>query len=210
MADIITDISSIPVETHPWEPFMPSGAKVLIMGTFPPKPTRWSMDFYYPNFINDFWRITGLLFFNDPMHFVIPGKKSFDLPAIKAFLNERGIALHDSCHRIRRLRDNASDKYLDVVEPVDLPSLLTAIPECHVLATTGERAAQVIAGLTDTEVPCMGYMTVADYQPSAWSEPRRINIWRMPSTSRAYPLPLTAKADHYRRLFQDAALQMQP
>lgn len=44
-------------ETHPWPPFIPPHAKILIMGTFPPAPNRWSMDFYYPNCQNDFWRI---------------------------------------------------------------------------------------------------------------------------------------------------------
>ncbi|GFI38574.1 hypothetical protein IMSAGC016_00339 [Muribaculaceae bacterium] len=24
------------IESHPWQPFIPDGAKVLIMGTFPP------------------------------------------------------------------------------------------------------------------------------------------------------------------------------
>ena len=52
-------------ETHPWEPFIPPGAKILIMGTFPPGKHRWSMDFYYPNKTNDFWFMMGLIFFDD-------------------------------------------------------------------------------------------------------------------------------------------------
>jgi G:T/U-mismatch repair DNA glycosylase len=28
------------------------------------------MDFYYPNFINDHWRIEGLIFFGNKDHFV--------------------------------------------------------------------------------------------------------------------------------------------
>ena len=39
----------MPLERHPWPPFLPEGAKVLIMGTFPPGNHRWSMNFYYPN-----------------------------------------------------------------------------------------------------------------------------------------------------------------
>ena len=36
----------------------------------PLKPKRWCMDFYYPNFINDHWRIEGEVFFADRNHFV--------------------------------------------------------------------------------------------------------------------------------------------
>ena len=44
----------LPLERHPWPPFIPEGAKVLVMGTFPPGNHRWSMEFYYPNRTNDF------------------------------------------------------------------------------------------------------------------------------------------------------------
>ena len=33
-----------------------------------------------------------------------------------------------------------------------------------------------------------------------------LDIWRMPSTSRAYPLPLAAKAEHYATLFRSAGI----
>ena len=45
------------VEYHPLRPFLPENAKVLFLGSFPPQRKRWCMDFYYPNFINDHWRI---------------------------------------------------------------------------------------------------------------------------------------------------------
>ena len=55
----------IKTEIHPLEPFFPQGARLLMMGSFPPKRERWKMDFYYPNFQNDMWRIFGLVFFDD-------------------------------------------------------------------------------------------------------------------------------------------------
>ena len=61
--------TNIPIERHPWEPFVPENSRVLILGAFPPKSNRWSMEFYYPNRINDFWRIIGLVFFADKDHF---------------------------------------------------------------------------------------------------------------------------------------------
>lgn len=53
------------IESHPFEPFLPEGAKILMLGTFPPAEHRWCMPFYYPNFQNDMWRIMGILFFDD-------------------------------------------------------------------------------------------------------------------------------------------------
>lgn len=155
------------------------------------------MDFYYPNYINDFWRIMGLLFFGNPLKLVDAEHKTFRLPEIKQLLCERGIAMNDTGAAVRRLRDNASDKYLEIVEPVDLSALLQKMPLCHTVATTGEKAAGVIASLTSTEVPRMGEMTVAA---------DGLEIWRMPSTSRAYPLKLEKKAEFYARMFRHAGI----
>lgn len=186
--------NSAEIETHPWEPFIPEGARILIMGTFPPGQHRWSMDFYYPNRTNDFWKVMGLLFLGDKEALYDAGRRSFDLDAIVRLLNDRKIALNDTGHRIRRLKGNASDKYLEIVTPVDLFGLLGRMPQCHAVATTGEKAAGVIASLTDTIVPKTGEF-VRDAAHG-------LNIWRMPSTSRAYPLPVEQKAEIYGRMFR--------
>ena len=52
------------IESHPLEPFLPGNAILLMLGSFPPQKKRWSMDFFYPNWSNDMWRIFGLVFFN--------------------------------------------------------------------------------------------------------------------------------------------------
>lgn len=184
-------------ETHPWPPFIPQGAKILIMGTFPPKSNRWSMNFYYPNRINDFWRIMGRIFHDDKDFFWNPDLKAFDLESIKQMLREHHIALNDTGAEVRRLRDNASDKYLDIIRHVDLKSLLVRIPDCIAIATTGEKAAEVIAQLTDTVAPKMGQFV-------EWKndEQKNIKIFRMPSTSRAYPLALEKKAEYYAEMFR--------
>ncbi|MBD5231341.1 MAG: uracil-DNA glycosylase family protein [Bacteroidales bacterium] len=187
----------IDIETHPWPPFAPPGAKILIMGTFPPGAHRWSMDFYYPNRTNDFWYMMGLIFYGDPRALCMPDSKEFDLPRIKQLLTERGIALNDTGYRIRRLKGNASDKFLEIVEPVHLRELLAKLPDCHTLATTGEKAAGVIAELTSTPAPKMGEcVESAD----------GLTIWRMPSTSRAYPLALAKKAEYYGKMFRQAGI----
>ena len=48
-------------ERHPLEPFLPENARLLMLGSFPPKRIRWSMEFFYPNLQNDMWRIVGYL-----------------------------------------------------------------------------------------------------------------------------------------------------
>ncbi len=184
----------IMLERHPFEPWVPDDARVLIMGTFPPQPKRWSMEFYYPNRTNDFWYMMGLIYYGDRNALLVPGTKDFDLPRIKELLNREGIALHDTGRLIRRLAGNASDKFLEIVEPVDLEALLSRMPHLRAIATTGEKAAGVLASLTGTEAPKMG-------EKVRWEE-RGIDLWRMPSTSRAYPLALDKKAAYYRRLLE--------
>ena len=101
------------VEWHPLKPFLPENARVLFLGSFPPQRKRWCMDFYYPNFINDHWRIEGQVFFGDRNHFVDLEKKRFKLEEIVAFCLSKGIAFFDTSTAIRRLKDNASDKFLE-------------------------------------------------------------------------------------------------
>lgn len=199
MSEIIEEKEPI-VERHPFQPFIPKDATMLIMGTFPPKPNRWAMEFYYPNRTNDFWRMMGLVFFDNEFRFYDPATKQFLVHDIKIFLEERGIALSDTGARARRLRDNASDKFLDIVETVNLESLMSLMPNCRYIATTGEKAAEIIAQLTSTEAPKMGACVKGDFCG------RELEMWRMPSTSRAYPLAVAAKAEFYKRFFKSAGV----
>ena len=132
------------IEYHPLIPFLPVNAKVLFLGSFPPQRKRWCIDFYYPNFINDHWRIEGAVFFADRNHFVLPDAKRFNLEAIVTFCQERGIAFFDTATAVRRLKDNAADQYLEVVEPTDLHALLRQLPSLEVIVTTGQKATEVL------------------------------------------------------------------
>ncbi len=195
----------LPLETHPFPPFVPENAKVLIMGTFPPGPHRWSMEFYYPNKTNDFWKVMGIIFYDDPDALYDKSTGTFKLEEIKKLLNEKGIALHDTGHKIRRLQGNASDKFLEIVEPVDLGALLDRMPGLKATATTGEKAAGVISELTHTPAPKMGeHVSMRESTDNPFG--RDFNIWRMPSTSRAYPLAPAKKAAYYAELFKSVGI----
>ena len=100
----------IGIETHPFAPFVPRDARLLMLGTFPPARKRWCMEFYYPNFQNDMWRIFGYIYFDDKNHFVVQGKRTFDVAALKAFLTAKRVAISDTALRVRRTKNTASDK----------------------------------------------------------------------------------------------------
>lgn len=189
-----------PVERHPFEPFLPENAKVLMLGSFPPQAKRWSMEFYYPNFINDMWRILGLIFFGDKNRFVDITAKKFKLEEIVDFCTETGIAMYDTATAVRRLKDNASDKFLEVVTPTDIPALLMKIPKCQAIVTTGEKATDTLCITFGTAAPSTGEYSGFHF------ESRPMRLYRMPSSSRAYPLPLEQKTAAYHRLFSDLGM----
>ena len=185
------------IEKHPLEPFLPAKAKLLMLGSFPPQKKRWSMDFYYPNLNNDMWRIFGILFFDDKDYFLNETRKAFCRERIIDFLNEKGIALFDTASSIRRLQDNASDKFLEVVEATDVTALLRQLPECKAIVTTGQKATDTLRQQINVEEPKVG-----DYSEFIF-EGRAMRLYRMPSSSRAYPLALDKKATAYRIMYQD-------
>lgn len=187
------------VEYHPLRPFLPETAKVLFLGSFPPQRKRWCMEFYYPNFINDHWRIEGEVFFGDKNHFVDLQAKRFKLDEIVAFCQEKGLAFFDTSTAIRRLQDNASDKFLEVVEPTDIRALLQQLPHCCAIVTTGEKATETICASLD--IPTIPKVNTYVPISSIIHHPSSISLWRLPSSSRAYPLSFDKKVEAYRQMF---------
>ena len=187
----------LPIEEHPLEPFLPANAKLLMLGSFPPQKKRWSMDFFYPNLQNDMWRIFGLLFFDDKEHFLLPGKKAFNKEYLIEFLTEKGIALYDTATSVRRLQDNASDKFLEVVEPTDIRLLLKQLPQCQAIITTGQKATDIIRNQIEVDEPKVGESCPFTF------EDRMMQLYRMPSSSRAYPMAIEKKATAYRFMLSE-------
>lgn len=185
-----------PVERHPFEPFLPEGCRLLMLGSFPPAEKRWAMRFYYPSFTNDMWRIFGLCFHDDKMFFVDEEHKTFRLQLIERLLRERRIGLYDTACAVRRLKNTASDKDLEVVEATDLKSMLRSLPECRAVAVTGQKACDVLSECFGIErQPAVG--ACADFR----FEGRTLRLYRMPSSSRAYPMKVERKAEFYRPMF---------
>lgn len=190
------------IETHPLQPFLPENAKLLMLGSFPPPRTRWKMDFYYPNYQNDMWKIFGLVFFQNKEHFLDLANKNFKEQLIRDFLTEKGIAIFDTAYQVIRLKGNASDKFLQIAKPTDLVQLLQDIPQCHNVMTTGDKATDtlMLSMPEGTEKPQIGQSS------KTYFAERDMTLYRMPSSSRAYPLPVEKKAEAYAQLFNEIGL----
>lgn len=184
------------IEEHPLEPFLPKNATVLMLGSFPPKQEKWSMSFYYPNFQNDMWRIIGLLFFTNKTHFIDCTQKCFTKDAIIDFLYAQGIAMGDSGKRIRRLHNNASDKFLEVIEALNIRDVLKELPQCQHIITTGEKSLEVLMQSIGSKVaPSIGSPLQYQIVDNIYT------VHRLPSSSRAYPLSIEKKAQLYKNVF---------
>ena len=195
------------IERHPLKPFLPPNAELLMLGSFPPPKERWCMEFFYPNPQNDMWRIMGQIFFGDKTYFegqrnlmkvqsTKAGKKVFNREEIASFCEAKGIAIFDTAQAVIRLQGNAADEHLEIVEQTDIAALLQQIPLCHNICCTGGKAAQTLAETLHCVLPKVGEFIETNFAD------RTIRFWRMPSSSRAYPLSLDKKAAAYRRMFE--------
>lgn len=201
----------VEVERHPLQPFLPPNARLLMLGSFPPPRKRWCMDFFYPNRTNQMWNIFGLVFFDDADRLVDAEHRTFKQSDIQALLEERGIAIFDTACAVRRLSGNASDKDLEVVEKTDIPALLAQIPLCHDIVCTGQKSFSVLTEDYGVPMPEMGTYRAFSINCSPrigeLSEGLRgMKLWRMPSSSRAYPMKLDEKASYYRQMMQTIGL----
>lgn len=187
-------------EEHPLKPFLPENTRLLMLGSFPPARNRWCMDFFYPNFINDMWRIFGIVFFGDKFYFVDNDNKTFRREDIISFLNEKGIGLYDTACKICRTKNTASDKDLEIVEATDLGKLLDTIPSCRAVITTGQKATDTFAAYFGISQPKLGESV--DFSLGE----RNLKLFRMPSSSRAYPMKIERKAEYYERAFRSIEL----
>lgn len=161
------------------------------------------MEFFYPNLQNDFWRIFGLVYFNDKDHFLRTDVKKFDADKIQAFLRQEKMAFYDTATEVIRQRENASDAFLQVVQSLDLEEiLLRRIPHCHTLLTTGEKATVTLLTLIQAAKPPVGGCSEFLFHG------RPMRLYRLPSSSRAYPLPLDKKAEIYAKILHSPSPQI--
>ena len=151
------------------------------------------------------WRIYGRVFFDDADHFRNGDKKEFNPEKIKAFMKNKGIASCPTVKKAVREQGNAADKFLTIVEPVNLKATLAEVPDVHTIFTTGGKATEILMELLQQElgqsIPKTKWPKTnqqIDYPYAG----RNLTLYRLPSTSRAYPLALDKKVEAYRQFFQ--------
>jgi len=190
MSDRVTEI-------HPLGFFLPSNTRLLMLGSFPPPRARWSMDFYYPNIQNDMWRILGIIFYNDKDYF-LETRKTFSREKAVLFCEQKGIGIGDTAAEVIRLKANASDKFLEVARPFDPHEVLSQIPACEAIVLTGQKAMDTLLSVIPQAIePAVGSFTEFILGRQTYK------LFRMPSSSRAYPKPLKEKAAVYRGMFEE-------
>ena len=189
-------------ERHPLKSFISPQVKVMMIGSFPPVRSKWNMEFYYPNFQNDMWRIFGLVFFDNKEYFLDEDNKSFDVNLLKSTLTNKGIGIGDMGQEVIRLKNNASDKYLQIVETLNVKEFLPHIPLCNVFIAAGDKAAEALRLHFSDKIthPPSGGCVSFSYKG------RKFKLYRMPSSSRAYPMALGKKAEIYKQCFKDIGL----
>ncbi len=82
-----------------------------------------------------------------------------------------------------------------MVRETDIEELLRQIPRCHDIVTTGQKATDTLLRRSGAQAPPIGSCTTIRLAG------REVRLWRMPSSSRAYPKPVEWKAEYYRELF---------
>ena len=198
--------NSLPIESHPFGQFLLPHSQVLMMGTMPPTPDKWCMNFHYPNFYNDMWRIFGEVFFADKDYFRVGDEKRFDAEKIKAFLTAKGIGECPTVNKAIREKGNAADEHLTVVETVDLTAVLPKVPAVTWLFTTGGKATEVLISVINAQTDARYRVPKTNAYIEVEIAGRKLGVYRLPSSSRAYPLKFEKKVAAYQTFFELAGL----
>ena len=146
-------------------------------------------------------------------YFRVGDEKRFDPERIRAFMFECGIASCPTVVQAIRETGNASDKNLTVVTTVDLETILPQVPKVKALFTTGGKATEVLLNMLDTppaksKYPKTNQSIDYPYQAHSVDNNQKANVndltlYRLPSTSRAYPLALDKKVAAYKDFFKE-------
>ena len=108
------------VEEHPFETFVPSNAKFLIIGTFPTHKNNFRFKFFYSGKDNTFWNIIEKVFNNSFKH--NDGDKAVE--ERKTFLKSKTIGITDMHEKCYRKNSHSTDENLFPIILKDIFSIL--------------------------------------------------------------------------------------
>jgi len=132
--------------SHPFETYIPTDAKYLVIGTFPTRQINWDFDFYYSNSDNRFWPIMEGI---SRTQF----QKKIGKPAIeerKQFLKQRQIGITDMLQKCYRLVEKSGDEHLYPIVLTDIFSLLEKHDTIESLVLTSRTEVFGALGLLKT------------------------------------------------------------
>jgi G:T/U-mismatch repair DNA glycosylase len=129
-------------------------------------------------------------------------EKAFDEQKVKTFCTEKKIWIGDTAKQVIRLQGNASDDTLQVIQSFDIVEILQSLHHCTAVVVTGKKAMDTLMSVLQLS-----------QQPAVWCSVsyeilwRVVKVYRMPSTSRAYPKPLAEKAEVYKNMFYEVGIK---
>jgi len=115
------------IETHPtWYRDLPS-LRTLILGSFPPHPSKHNYPFYYPNGINRFWKILA-----DIAGMPLEWTKKDAAKAVEErylIMKKLETGIQNIGYEIERKGTSALDTDIKIIQYHDILSIITSHPE---------------------------------------------------------------------------------
>lgn len=126
------------IETHPsWYRDLPT-LRTLILGSFPPHPSKWAYPFYYPNGQNRFWKILAELAGE-----TLIWTKTDQSKAVEEryeIMKKLGVGVQNLGFEIERKGTSALDTNIRITRFHDILSIIEAHPELNRILLPGYSA----------------------------------------------------------------------
>lgn len=138
----------------------------------------------------------GKVYYNDKDYFVDSVNKTFFYDKVIAFIDKFKIGYFDTAQAVHRQKNNASDKFLQIITLTDINSLIVTAKKCKLIITTGEKATTTLCeDFGILKLPAIGQPIEIPGLFNSYNT--QIKLCRLPSSSRAYPLAFEKKVEIY-------------
>ncbi|QLH31380.1 MAG: hypothetical protein HWD62_02060 [Cyclobacteriaceae bacterium] len=140
---------------HPFETFVRSNSKVLVIGTFPTHPRNYkhTFKFYYAGVGNQFWPVLEKIY-NHSFRF---DKGEEAINERKLFLEQKGIAITDMLEKAYRKNGRSQDEYIYPIVFNKIFSILEKYPTIDIIILTSRTKIIGALGLFETYLLQNGY-----------------------------------------------------
>jgi hypothetical protein len=91
---------------------------------------------------------------------------------------------------------------LEIVTPLDIAKVTASLGSLENIVTTGQKATDTLVEQLNRKDIAVTPPNTGDFSVFHFQE-RILHLYRMPSSSRAYPLSLEKKAEIYGKMFRE-------